>query len=268
MQSNNESINEESINSFEQFLKESGLANQQNNIQNQITIICTPNNDTLQTFLECCFKPGGATLNYLDTLGYNSTSLVYEQNIIDDEIHATNNIEGKDLVVANNLILQTEFYSIKHPLDTQELETLSLLLKDTDETSIQWWVLLDWSIGDQSCWLNQIKSTFKTIEEFNKHKTYEFTLWTVNSEHMYSLQRNFGLWSFSHMNFIQQTLRSLCLKFNASLIYIDTTESHAKHQCIAQAVLTNCIESTTPEMVNSSSILIPKIKTHLVLLKF
>ncbi|CAI4048961.1 hypothetical protein SKDZ_13G4260 [Saccharomyces kudriavzevii ZP591] len=203
-------------------------------------VIHSLSSKTLHQFTTLCFPEGTSSL--LDTKLVNFATIGWTNDL---EQHCSLDV----------------YTLIKNGPDA-----LNLLKPFLQERSsrIHWLILLDWSSNDQQLWLGELFSTFSSIKQLSDDN--EFSVWCLNSDKIFSLQRNTTVWQSAHIDFVLQSLRSFCYFNDSSLFYIDEHRNEEEDEKALglkyQEILKHAVEGRDMEdyieMVKRSRISIPK----------
>lgn len=212
----------------------------------RVLIVCSPNIESSRQF-EARFLPTGVqTINEtLNILGFDSTSL---------EIEA----QGGEL----DHVLDLDVYTVPFPVITPSVKYLKAFVDLQDQDfNIHFVFLLDWAMADQRFWLRKINSSLLVLVDAGFHVSEGFTtICCLNSEHIYTWQKNTTQWLTKHIEFVQLTLRSFCISKECSLIYCTSTELSEKSevdQTVFKHVITKDFARIPADFANSSKLVIP-----------
>lgn len=211
-------------------------------------IICAPNVESLKQF-EARYLPAGCKFinSSVDVLGFTSTEV---------EVDATDK-SGCE-------ILELDAYTVSFPLTSVALEYLNAMveLKNGDDCNLHWVFLLDWSMSNQRLWLQELISSIDLLSNSGIGiPAGTITACCVNTENIYTWQKNTTQWLAQHVDFIQQSLRSFCLLKRCSLLYCTTLQPSSPPSDIDKEVFLNILigkfESVPTDLVSASELRVP-----------
>lgn len=223
----------------------------------KVVIVCAPNVDSLRQF-EAHYLPNGlkSPNKTLNLLAYNATS---------SEVRTSSGrLEH---------ILDIDVYSIPFPVMDRSVDYVKAFVKleEPENCSIHYFFLLDWSMSDQRFWLRQLNSSVRLLRDSGCYLPEgSITVCCLNTEHIYTWQKNTAHWLPRHIEFVQQSLRAFCLLEKCSLLYSangSNAESLEAERAVFIKIISRDFAEITPELVNPSNLLIPYGSDSLELIK-
>lgn len=213
----------------------------------KVIIVCAPNVESSRQF-EARFLPTGVqTLNEtLNVLGFDATSL---------EVRTSNGrLEH---------FLDLDVYTIPFPVKGRSIECLRAFVKleDHQNYDIHYFFLLDWSMSNQRTWLRQLNSSVQLLQDAGSDVSQgSITVCCMNTEHIYTWQKNTAQWLPRHVEFVQQSVRSFCLLKECSLLYctsLANSEKEKTDQTVFVDIVSGDFSHIMADLVNPSKLLIP-----------
>lgn len=182
-------------------------------VVNTTVVFSAFNLESLQNCQKYCFPDDCKVDNLMSMVSYKRT----------ENYKFLKNSEELGLVKNSILDIYTNLIEFENYDSLAYLKCL--LPKNEGSMNIKWCVILDWAIADQRRWLGYLRGYTERLESlgFNMVNN-KVCIICLHSEKIYDLQRLTTSWSSSHIDFIQQTLRSFCLYKRCSLLYIDNGE--------------------------------------------
>lgn len=176
-------------------------------IRTTTAVICSISTDTILDFEKQCLKPHCTFSKPIINLGYTYYDIPSEYK---EELNES--------IAVNHRI---DAYALITTFDETPIESIEPLISN-DKSEIKWTFLLDWTELHQGTWLRFLSKQFESLESKGYDlKNENISVWCMNSDYMFELQKNDILWESFHFEYLQQSLRSVLLYRNGSLIYVD-----------------------------------------------
>lgn len=211
-------------------------------------IICAPTVESLKQFEARCL-PNGCNFS-------NSTMSVLGFSAAEVELGGTNKSRRE--------VLELEAYAISFPIKEFALEYLKAFvnLKSPGDYSISWFLILDWTMSNQRFWLKELILSIDLLSSNGACiPAGSITICCLNTDHIYTWQKNTTQWLPEHVEHIQQALRSLCLLKKCSLFYYPTVSTPPLlsnfDKETALNVLLGKLDSIPADLVSTSELRIP-----------
>ncbi|GAV53805.1 hypothetical protein ZYGR_0AK03070 [Zygosaccharomyces rouxii] len=222
-------------NSWSELLKEN---DRKETSWKRIAVICAPTIETLRCFEKTFLSRGCMLSNQsMYSIGFGFDSL-------------------NDGIMGNRLI-DCELYSVLFPLQENSLKCLESFV-DVKSTAIKWWFLLDWSLEDQKFWLRKLIKSLDTLKAANANLTAgSVTINCLNTDQIYTKQKNTTAWHSNHVEFLQQSLRSFSFLEKCSLIYSDPKDPTTSNTQLFGQLLADNYREIQADFVSATKILIP-----------
>lgn len=201
-----------------------------------VVVIAAPTIETLRAF-ERSFLPQNCSFNNksMDLVGFTSNKF--------------RESDGHDKTI--------ELYSVLFPLTEEKMRFLEAFV-DITTVNIKWWFLLDWALSSQRTWLRDLNDSMNILKSEDANLLAgSITTTCLNTDHIYFKLRNTTEWHSSHVEFLQQSLRSFCLLKKCSLIYADPDASGTSGQQVFIKLLFDNYREIQAEFVSACKILIP-----------
>ncbi|QLL30228.1 hypothetical protein HG536_0A00450 [Torulaspora globosa] len=211
-------------------------------------IVCAPTVESLKQFEARCLPNGCNFANTtMSVLGFSSAEV---------DIGTTNKRRRE--------ILELDAYAISFPITAFALDYLTAFvdLKNADDYSISWFFVLDWAMPNQRFWLQELISSVDVLSSSGACiPAGSMTICCVNTDHIYTWQKNTTQWLPEHVEHIQQALRSFCLLKKCSLLYYPTLlPSSALSDSDKEAalnVLLGKLDLISADLVSTSDLRVP-----------
>lgn len=205
----------------------------------RVAVICAPTIETLRDF-EKTFLPPECTLSNqsMSSIGFGFNSL-----------------HNGDTM--GNRLVNYELYSTLFPLEDYSLKCLESFI-DLKSTSVKWWFLLDWNLDDQKYWLRKLIRSLDALKAANANLTAgSITISCLNTDQIYTKQKTTTVWHSTHIEFLQQSLRSFSFLKKCSLIYSDPNDSIRSGVQLFNQLLNDNYREIQADFVTGTKILIP-----------
>ncbi|CCC69859.1 hypothetical protein NCAS_0D02780 [Naumovozyma castellii] len=206
---------------------------------NHTLIFCSPNKKSLSKIKKLLFEKDGGVNDDFELITFFNVSLKS---------------------IMSNKSGSLDVYMLYTPTDLETIDLMNTFTKGICSTSrklIHWIFVLDWEVPNQKSWLRYLINSFTTLQKLEtEHSKTDRAVWCINSEFIRTLFRSTTLWHSHHVDFIQQTLRSFCIRKHSSLAYIDNNSKKFSIKAILKDILQD--DDISPvEMVDQTNILIP-----------
>ncbi|QLQ77795.1 hypothetical protein HG537_0A00420 [Torulaspora globosa] len=210
-------------------------------------IVCAPTVESLKQFEVRCLPNGcNFTNTTMSVLGFSTAEI---------EI-GTRDRSGRQ-------VLELDAYAISFPITAFALEYLKAFVNlKSPDYSVSWFLVLDWTMSNQRFWLQELISSIELLSSNGACiPAGLMTICCLNTDHIYTWQKNTTQWLPDHVEHIQQALRSICLLKKCSLFYYPTLSPSSVlsdfDKDVALNVLLGKLDSIPADLVSTSKLRIP-----------
>lgn len=173
-------------------------------------------------------------------------------------------------IISDNKKIDLSIYVLSLPSDKKLTGILNIFLKNIDIKTLKWIIIINWISDNKNRWLRDLNDLFTSIKINNlPFDVGSASLAIMNSSYTQNLEINTTIWNSKKMDFIYQSLRSICFCNGCSLIALDPEDISSYALKFSSLVFEHiCMDNKKIEMVNLQELFIPhgadsigKIKT-------